>query len=359
MAEQRLLKRASGGTAEFSATDTIPGANLPAVSVISPAQITSNQNDYAPTGWADADTVRLNFDTGGRGITGLTAWTNTRRKTLINTSGNYGYLACEHTGSSAANRIIGVCDHIIAPYGTLIIEYDATSSRTRIVENSFDPANTAITRGHYYLKCPGATSGSDWGDIAFGIGGGDNDVLSGTATLPGGWEIHTSTSATGASSLYLSKTINNPTFFGTCHIISSCYVYFATLSAAAQTYTFSHGIVAGANSTTLDVNNSVVIKYSHGLNSGKFLGVSRATGGGESTADLGVTVAANTPYLLTVCFDKAISEARFYINGVFCGLVTGSMPSGVAAGDRSIIVKSVGTTVRNAVIATKAFYTIY
>lgn len=360
MAEQRLLKRDGTGVSEFSATDTMPGANLPAASVISPSQITSNQNDYSPTGWADADTVRLNFDTGGRGITGLTAWTNTRRKTLINTSGNYGYLACEHTGSSAANRIIGACDHIVAPYGTLVIEYDSTSSRTRVVKNSFSPENIPFTgRGHFYQVCPGATLGSDWGDVGFGISGGDNGQIPGTSTLPGGWEIHTSTSTTGASSLYLAKTINNPAFFGASHIVSSCYVYFPTLSVDAQTYTFSHGIITGASSTTLNVNNSVVIKYSHGLNSGKFLGVSRANGGGESTVDLGTTVAANTPYLLTICFDKAISEARFYVNGVFAGLVTGSMPNGVAVGQRSLIVKSAGTTARNAVIAHKAFYTIY
>lgn len=359
MAEKIFLKRASGGFAEFSATDTIPSANMPVTSVISPSTINADQDNYAPTGWADADTVRLAFDTGGRGVTGLTAWTNTRRKTLINTSGNFGYLACEHPDSTAANRIIGVCDHIIAPYGVLIVEYDDTSDRVRVVENSFDPANTATNRGHFYLSCPGATLGGDWGDIGFGISGGDNGAIAGTSTLPGGWEIHTSTSTTGASSLYLSKTLNNPAFFGTAHMISTCFVYFPTLSALAQAYTFSHGIITGANSTTLDVNNSVVIKYSHGLNSGKFLGVSRATGGGESTVDLGVTVAANTTYVLTVCFDKAISEARFYVNGVFCGRVTGSMPSGVAVGDRSIIVKSSGTTARNAVIAAKTFYTVY
>lgn len=360
MAEQKLLKVGSVASVEqFGATDTIPGANMPVVSVISPSTINADADNYSPTGWADADTVRLAFDTGGRAITGLAAWTNTRRKTLINTTGNFGYLPCEHPDSSAANRIIGVCDHIIAPYGVLIVEYDGTSSRVRVVKNSFDPADAAANRGHFYLSCPGATLGSDWGDIGFGISGGNNGTIAGTSTLPGGWEIHTSTSTTGTSSLYLPKTLNNQTFFGTAHMVSSCYVYFPTLSVTAQTYTFSHGIITGANSTTLAVNNSVTIQYSHGLNSGKFLGVSRATGGGESTADLGITVAANTPYLLTVCFDKAISEARFYVDGVFAARVTGSMPSGVAAGDRTIIVKSAGTTARNAVVATKTFYTIH
>lgn len=359
MAEQKLLKTASGGIAQFDGTDTMPAANLPAVAVISPAQITADQDNYSPTGWADADLVRLNFDTGGRGITGLAAWTNTRRKTVVNMTANFGYLACEHPDSTAANRIIGICDHIIAPYGTLLIEYDATSSRVRVISNSFYPEGVMHTRGNYYSKSVGATSGSDWGTIAFGIGGGDNDVIEGAAGLPGGWQIHTSTSTTGASSLYFAKTVNNPSFFGSGHIVSSILVYINTLSDGTNTYTFSTGIVTGANSTTLNVNNSVTIQYTHGTNSGKFLGVSRDNSGSQSTVDLGVTVAVDTPYVLTVCFDKARSEARFYVDGQMAGRVTGNMPNAVAAGARTIIVKSAGSTVRDAIIATKTFFTIY
>lgn len=361
MAEQKLLKvgGSSAAFAQFAATDTIPGTALPGATVISPSTISSDQDNYSPAGWSDADTVRLAFDTGGRAITGFSAWTNTRPKTLVNTTGNYGYIPCEHPDSTAANRVVGVCDHIIAPYGTLILDYDGTSSRVRVIFNSFDPANQFLNRGHFYQACPGATSGGDWGHISFGISGGDNDIIEGTATLPAGWFIHTSSSASGASSLYFAKTINSPAFFGASHFISSAFVYFPVLSVTAQTYTFQHGIITGANSTTLAVNNSVCIRYSHGINSGKFEGFSRNNAGTESTVDLGTTVVENTPYLLTVCFDKAISEARFYVNGVFAGRVTGSMPNGVAVGDRSIIVKSAGTTQRNAIVANKTFCTIF
>lgn len=148
-------------------------------------------------------------------------------------------------------------------------------------------------------------------------------------------------------------------FFGAQHIIASCFVYFPTLSDGTNTYVFSFGIIPSPSSTTLDVNNSAIIKYGSAVNSGKFQGISRATGGGEATADLGITVAANTSYLLTVCFDKAISEARFYVDGVMCGRVTGSMPSGVAVGERAIIVKSAGGTARSAVVAGMMLTTIY
>jgi len=161
MAEQRLLKGGATALEQFGATDTVPGANYPLPNVVSPSQITSEQDDYSPTGWADADIVRIDFDTGGRGITGFAAWTNTRPKKIQNISGNFGYLACEHPDSSAANRVIGICDHIIAPYGTLIIEYDDTSDRVRVVGNSFNPAAPGlIHKGSFYQVSPGATLGT-------------------------------------------------------------------------------------------------------------------------------------------------------------------------------------------------------
>ena len=344
---------------QFGATDTIPGANYPLPNVISPSQIVSDQDNYAPTGWADADVVRLDFDTGGRAITGFAAWTNTRPKRIVNTSANFGYLPCEHPDSSASNRIVGICDHVLEPYGTLVLEYDDTSDRVRIVGNSFNPAACSMWgRGFWQQVSVGATLGSDWGNLGVGISGGDNATLPGTATLPGAWEINTSTSATGASSLFLAKTVANPAMFGNGLLISSAYIYIPTLSDGTQTFAFSHGLVAGANSTALDVNNSVVIKYTHSLNSGSFTGVCRNNAGSESSVNLNVTVATNTPYVITVCHDKANSEARFYVNGVMAGRVTGSMPNAVACGCRTIIVKSAGLTSRGVAIASKSFASI-
>lgn len=344
MAERKLLKRDSGGIAEFSSTDTIPAANLPAVSVISPAQIASNQDNYNPTGWADADVIRLDFDSGGRGITGFTAWTNGRQKQLRNMSANYGFISCEHPSSTASNRVIGVCDHIIPPYGVLTIEYDSASSRIRVVDNSFNPS---VHSASFYQACPGATLGSDWGSIGFGISSGDNGSFPGTSTLPGAWEIHTSTSAAGASSLYFTKSVVNYMHTSAGHQIATALIYLTNLSDGTNTYTFSFGL-ATANSTTLDTSNEATIRYSHGLNSGKWLGVSRSSGS-QATVDLGVTVATNTLYALTICMDDAASEVRFYVNGTFAGRTTTQIPS-TNLGVRAIIVKSVGTTQRSAFI---------
>lgn len=81
--------------------------------------------------------------------------------------------------------------------------------------------------------------------------------------------------------------------------------------------------------------------------------------GTEAAVDLGITVAANTTYVLTVCVDGAGTEARFYINGVYVGRQTSQMPAAVATGDRTIIVKSAGTTSRGACIANKTFLAIF
>jgi len=358
MAERKLLKCDSAGIREFSVTDTVPASAMPSQSVISPSPITSDQDNYSPTGWADADVVRLDFDTSGRGITGFAAWTNTRPKKLINTTGNFAYIPCLHPDSSAANRVFGALDHIIEPYGVVEIEYDDTSDIIRVSFNSFTPQSYYF-RGVFHSVCPGATLGGDWGTVGFGISGGNNAAVNPTSALPGSWEINTSTSATGASSLYLPKGVNLPARYGTGHLISIAYVYFPTLSDGTQTYTFSHGLTASNNGTTLNPVNSVVIRYTHGTNSGKFEGVCIGSGGTEAAVDLGITVAANTTYVLTVCVDGAGTEARFYINGVYVGRQTSQMPAAVATGDRTIIVKSAGTTSRGACIANKTFLAIF
>lgn len=357
MATANLIKAGSGTSdfEQFGATDTIPAANLPARATISPSQITSNQNNYSPTGWADADVVRLDFDANGRAITGFAAWTNGGIKRIVNISANYGYIPAGSASSSAANRVSGVCDHIIAPYGVIDLICDTTSNLIRVVYNSFNPL-APFFRGIFHSVCPGATLGGDWGAVGFGISSGNNAAVNPTATLPGAWEINTSTSAAGASSLYLPKGANTPIRFGAAHLISIAYVYFPTLSDGTQTFTFTHGLTASNSGTNNTATNSAMIRYTHGSNSGKFEGVCIAAG--TATVDLGITVAANTLYVLAVCVDKARSEVRFYIDGSLAGVLTSQIPSAVACGDRTLINKTVGTTSRGACVAYKTFFAV-
>lgn len=345
----------------MGAGDTFPASSLPARVTISPPQITADQDNYAPTGWDTADVVRLDFDTNGRAITGFVAWTNGRAKTLLNISGNYGYIPCEHPDSTAANRVVGSCDHIIAPYHALVIEYDDTTDRVRVVSNTFNPASLGIglVRGIYYHQSGASVTAADWGDFAFAASSGSLTTVNASSTTPGGWSLSTGTTTTGGISVYFAKNLVNVGFWGSSHIIASFLVRVPTLSDGANTFSVSVGMIPTPTSTTIDVNNACHFKYSHGLNSGKWLAVNRNTSGTETTVDTGVTVSTTVPDLLTVCVDKALSEARYYINGVLVATITGSMPSAVAIGPRALILKSAGTTARTLALSTFMYSGVY
>lgn len=110
--------------------------------VLSPAQITANQNDYAPT-QASAPTtldaasvLRLTSDA-ARTITGLVAPTTNAegREVRIANIGTFPLtLAAESASSTAANRFALGGDMEIMPGGAVTLAYDATSSRWRPID---------------------------------------------------------------------------------------------------------------------------------------------------------------------------------------------------------------------------------
>ena len=104
--------------------------------IITPAQITADQNDYNPTGLATATILRLTSDA-ARNITGIVApSTNANGRILhlqnVNTLGGPNIsTVSESASSSAANRIIGAVG--ITPATGRTLWYDNTSSRWRIL----------------------------------------------------------------------------------------------------------------------------------------------------------------------------------------------------------------------------------
>lgn len=328
-------------------------------SVISPSQVTSDQDNYAPTGWDDATTVRVSFDSDMNGITSFGSATDGERKKIRNVGTNFGYIPPQHPDASAGNGVFGTEDHFLPPGGTIEIEYDNTSGGWYVVDNTYDPHGEI--HGLYYDESVGATTGADWGTIGFGLSGGNNGTDQATSTLPGAWEINTSTSATGTSTLYFAKTVVNPFYYTSSHLVANAWVYTPVLSNddAVNTYTFQFGFVPTSSSTTLAVNNSIAIRYSHNINSGKFEAFTRNNAGTETTLNLGTTVAVNTKYLLTICYDKSGTEARFYLNGTYAGRITTNLPSAVATGVRALIVKNASTTSRSFDVARLRAYSVY
>lgn len=106
--------------------------------IVSPAQITANQNDYNPASLATASVLRVNSDA-RRSLTGLQGGAAGRIIT-VNNVGTFPILfKSEDTNSTAGNRF--AFGHTLSGGHTLKIQYDAVSSRWRCVSKE-DPAGT-------------------------------------------------------------------------------------------------------------------------------------------------------------------------------------------------------------------------
>lgn len=102
--------------------------------VLSPAQITANQDDYAPTGLAAATWLRLSSDA-SRNITGILAGSSGDLKAVTNVGSEDIVLKDEDASSDAANRIATQTGGDVTLSGgeSAWMRYDATSARWRVV----------------------------------------------------------------------------------------------------------------------------------------------------------------------------------------------------------------------------------
>lgn len=127
----KFLRVNSGATAHEAIDVPTALAALNGV-VISPTQITANQNDYNPTSLSTATVVRLSTDA-SRNLTGL-AGGSTGRVLWVANSGSFNVvLKDDDAGSSAANRFALAGDVTLLPDMMVLLWYDATSSRWRAV----------------------------------------------------------------------------------------------------------------------------------------------------------------------------------------------------------------------------------
>lgn len=351
MSEKKPLGIGSaGGPAELNSGDTIPATNVPGNTVITQSQIAADTDNFTLTGFADADIIRISFDANGKAITGLTAWTNGKTKRFINVGANFGYFPCEHPDSSAANRIAGEIDYILDGYGCITFYYDSTSSRARVLQSTFNAADLVQSgRGQYFFVPPASTVQADHPFLGFSQASGSNGNTAPTSTLPGAWDIDTSSSSSGASSIYINKNNNGIAFFGTAHIVCYFSMYIPTISTSAQRFSSQVSITNNSSGTAANNNNSVGFRGDDTNNGGKFQFFSRDNAGTETTTDTGITIAANTIYRGGLFIGKARDEVRLFItDGIttYQGRITGNMPNAVLAGARAIIVKSIGTTSR-------------
>lgn len=170
-----LIKSATVGVAIFypGMQRVVKAAQIAGMNgaVLSPSQITSNQNNYNPTNLATAIVMRLSTDA-SRDITGLAGGADARKIRLHNI-GSFNIVLKHESGSStAANRfvLVDATDLTVKPNQVVLLDYDATTARWRVISggsassgHSLDTlfgdasdgnvtisANTTITRDMYY-----------------------------------------------------------------------------------------------------------------------------------------------------------------------------------------------------------------
>ena len=313
---------------------------------ISPSQITSDQDDYAPTGWDEAQIVRLDAGNSIPAITSFAATFDGDRKRLTNIGSYPFYIPGEHPDGTAANRVTGLPkDAVVMPGKGVVIEYDGTASRWRAYDYADDNAMNN-GRSYCYNFLPGSTTAADWGYVAMALNAGSLGAAAPTSTRPMHLMLRTATSSTGAAVVGFPKTITTMAYFGSVHMYAEGFVSIPTLSDGSQTFEVNIGFFPTSVTVSLNSANNVGIRYTHGTNSGKFQAYTRDNSSAESTADTGVTVTAGQVYVLRVELNKDLSEARYYIDGVMVARITGNMPTAGATAARAAIVKSVGTTER-------------
>jgi hypothetical protein len=120
------------------AGDTMTGALTLAAGffqtgVITPSQITSNTNDYAPTSFSTASVVLLSTDAAWRIITGLAGGASGRRITLRNSGSHPILLSDANTSSAAANRFGFGASIVLLANESCELRYDGSASRWREV----------------------------------------------------------------------------------------------------------------------------------------------------------------------------------------------------------------------------------
>jgi hypothetical protein len=117
---------------------TLP-RGLSLTGVVSPAQITVDQDDYNPSGLAAASVLQINTDA-PRNISGLAGGAEGRCLTVINVGSQPVTLLDESASSSASNRLTLGTDLAISAKQAAILRYDGTAARWQAIAG----AGTAV-----------------------------------------------------------------------------------------------------------------------------------------------------------------------------------------------------------------------
>ena len=329
----------------------VGGSSLPSPAVITPALLTATAHNYYPAGFGSATIVRVSGNDGIQMITGFHAETNGEEKTIANIGNHPFYLAPEHSGSLAENRISYVEEVMIPPGGACRIIYDGVASRWRPVDPPC-PNYTNLPRSVHYDKSAGKPHEGPSDDIHMGTFGPlPQSVALPSATSPfSSWYFNTGTATTGGMGFFYSKTTERMTFVGAAHTVGKMHIKTpAVLSDDTDTYYIFLRLASLPYSGFWDQNNSLGIRYRHNANNGKWQCYSRANNT-DVVLDTGLLCQVDTEYDLTVTLNKSNTEATFFINGVVVGRINTNLPAPVSIGPSNHLEKLTGTSPRSMLV---------
>lgn len=326
-----------------------PPSNIGGItpSVIDTSLITSDQDNYNPTGFSTATIVKLAGNNGINAITSFASQSNGTIIKLINTGSQPLYFPGDHPDGTAGNKIHVNGDYIFYPDTAVEIIYDTGSAVWYLHAGYQDQIKHTIGTLQYNMSVGSATAG-DWGyfNILSTNGGGVGNY-SGTSDVPPGNSFSTGTSPSGAAAGIFSKGSGPFGETNRAHISAVFYASISALSDVTNNFEIQFSLSSTVTSATKNNYSSVGVRYNDITGSGNFQGFSRSSGNVESTVDLGIKVAAAVPYSIGIELNAANSEVRFYIDGVYRGRVTSNLPGdSTMLGAKAVIVKSAGGTSR-------------
>ena len=329
----------------------VKASQLPGPVVITPALLTATTNNYNPTGFDKATIVRVSGNNAIQMITGFNAETIGEEKTITNVGNHPLYLAPEHAGSTAANRIAYFEEVMIPPGTSCRIIYDGVLSRWRPI-NPPCPNYTNIKRSIHYDRSAGKPAEDPSDDLQLGTFGTlFQAAASPSATSPlSSWHFNTGTATGGGLGVFFTKTTENMAFVTGAHIVGKMHIKTpAELSDNTNYYYVFLRLAALPFSGFWDQNNSLGIRYRHNVNNGYWQCYSRS-GNTDTVLDTGLLFEVDTEYELMVTLNKSKTEATYFINGVVVGRISTGLPAAVPVGPSNHLEKLAGGSARSMLV---------
>lgn len=246
---------------QFAGDASVVSGTFALTGDISPTTLVANTDNYNPTGLSTAAVIRLSSTGGPFNITGIAGGSDGRILILINLASTFFTLKNETT-STAANRFVCplFADYILQPGASVVLIYDSTNSRWRMLDGSTGiagyTAETTIADGDELLindvsevAINKITRANFLGSLlaTFTSNIQSPVVIGGTGT--GSTLILESTSGAGATDAIIFKTASQVEAF---RILTSGDISFATTAGNGIV-----GVIDASNATAGNVGEAV------------------------------------------------------------------------------------------------------